>query len=73
MNWFANEKQSSLCSPAGQKKIMIVTTRLFGRNIKMWYYCVKLNGKFAVENALAYFAPQDKRKKFYNGVDQVAR
>ncbi len=39
----------------------------------MWYYCVKLNGKFAVENALAYFAPQDKRKKFYNGVDQVAR
>jgi hypothetical protein len=49
--------------PRRTKKFMIVTTRLHGRNIKMWYYCVKLNGKFAMENALAYFALQDKRKK----------
>jgi len=29
----------------------------------MWYDCVKLKGKFAMENTLAYFALQDKRKK----------
>ncbi len=50
-----------------------MSTRLRGRNEKMWYYCVQLKGKFAMENALAYFAPQEQKKKFYNIDNLVVR